>query len=84
MTTDLETTVLRVIRELGQPYGVEVWRATNEAVGRAVSIAALYNALEVLEDQRLIRSWEGEGTPERGGRPKRYYIARPQRGGYWP
>jgi len=83
--TDLETTILRVIRELGQPYGLEIWRATEAALpDRIITFGSVYIALDALEEQRLIRSWEGEAVPERGGRKKRYYSARPQRGDYWP
>lgn len=39
-----------------------------------VSIGAIYTALERLEQAGRLRSFEGEATPERGGRRKRYYT----------
>jgi DNA-binding PadR family transcriptional regulator len=27
-----------------------------------------------MEDKGVLRSWPGDGTPQRGGRPKRYFA----------
>jgi PadR family transcriptional regulator, regulatory protein PadR len=32
-----------------------------------------YPALRELETEGLVKSWEADPTPERGGRPRRYY-----------
>ena len=38
-----------------------------------MQLGAVYTALSRLEGQRLVDSWTGEPTAERGGRAKRYY-----------
>jgi DNA-binding PadR family transcriptional regulator len=40
--------------------------------GRPVSDGAVYVALRRLEDKGMVVSRVGEGTPERGGRPRKY------------
>lgn len=54
-------------------YGVPIRRVCEAATGKPVSIGLLYTALERLEQAGRLRSFEGEATPERGGRRKRYY-----------
>jgi len=41
--------------------------------GRKVLLAALYVALDRLEQNGLVTSSYGDPTPERGGRAKRYF-----------
>lgn len=38
-----------------------------------MQLGAVYTALNRLEDERLVESWTGEPTAERGGRAKRYF-----------
>ena len=42
--------------------------------GRKASRAAVLITLERLEDKELVRSRYGGPTPERGGRPKRFFM----------
>ncbi len=53
------------------PYGVAIRQEIEEATGRRCSIGALYTTLDRLETKGLIKTWMGNPTPERGGRPKR-------------
>ncbi|GAB5523327.1 MAG: hypothetical protein Roseis2KO_11990 [Roseivirga sp.] len=54
-------------------YGVTIKREINQRVKRSISRGALHTALTRLEEKGFISSKQGEGNPERGGRPKRYY-----------
>src|SRR5207237_7985448 len=56
-----------------QAYGAKIRRTVEEATGRSVSIGAVYATLDRLERKGFISSWQGEATPERGGRAKRYF-----------
>jgi DNA-binding PadR family transcriptional regulator len=38
-----------------------------------VSSGAIYTALARLEERGLVASWTGEATPNRAGRPPKYY-----------
>lgn len=70
---DFEEVVLLAIAGLSDnAYGVPI-RARLEDAGRKTSVGALYVTLDRLETKGLIESWEGEATPQRGGRAKKYF-----------
>src|SRR5258706_13272233 len=52
-------------------YGAAIRDAIEDATGRRCSTGALYTTLDRLEDKGLLKTWMGDPTPERGGRPKR-------------
>lgn len=54
-------------------YGVAIKNEIEARLSRAVSMGAMHTALVRLEDKGYIRSFYGERTEERMGRPKRYY-----------
>lgn len=54
-------------------YGASIRREIKERTGRDPSIGAIYTTLERLEEKGFVSSRMGEATPERGGRPKRYF-----------
>lgn len=65
--------MLLSIARLGEKaYGVPI-RHQLEDAGRRVAVGALYVTLDRLSEKGLVTSREGDATPERGGRPKRYY-----------
>lgn len=69
-----EEFVLFATLRLGeQAYGAKIRQTVDEATGRSVSIGAVYATLDRLERKGFVRSWQGEATPERGGRAKRYF-----------
>lgn len=41
--------------------------------GHALTLGVLYTVLNRLEQRGLVRYRDGDPTPERGNRPKRYY-----------
>lgn len=56
-------------------YGLELIERVKERTKGVVELSqgSVYPALRALEREGLLRSWDGETTPERGGRPRRYY-----------
>src|SRR4051794_4787414 len=66
--------VLAVHRLRGEGYGVTIRREIADMVGRDVPFGAIYTTLARLERDGLVGSREGDPTPERGGRAKRFYT----------
>lgn len=56
-----------------EAYGVAIKSEIESRLDRNVSIGALHTALVRLEDKGYIKSFNGETTEERMGRPRRYY-----------
>jgi DNA-binding PadR family transcriptional regulator len=56
-----------------EAYGVAIKKEIEDRLSRGVSIGALHTALLRMEEKGYLRSYEGESTPERAGRPKKYY-----------
>ncbi len=54
-------------------YGNSIKDELKKRLGRNPSIGALHASLQRLEEKGYLESREGETTPERGGRRKRYY-----------
>jgi PadR family transcriptional regulator len=71
---EFEEIVLLAILKLGDDAYGKTIRETVEIVGgRFTSIGALYTTLDRLERKGFISSKQGEATPERGGRAKKYF-----------
>jgi len=69
-----ELEVLSAVHRLrDNAYGVPVKEELEKHTKRTISTGSLYVTLDRLEDKGLLTSWEGDPTPERGGRPKRFY-----------
>lgn len=70
---EFEQLVLLAILQLGEDvYGVPIVEEIERRTGRPVVRAAVYVTLRRLEKKGLVRSWMGEPTDERGGKPRRY------------
>ena len=54
-------------------YGVAIKNEIESRLSRNVSMGAMHTALVRLEDKGYIKSYDGEGTEERAGRPKKYF-----------
>ncbi len=54
-------------------YGVSIKKEIESRLSRSVSVGALQTALKRLEDKGYLKSFEGEATEERAGRPKKYF-----------
>jgi DNA-binding PadR family transcriptional regulator len=54
-----------------EAYGVAIRQEVEGATKHRCSIGALYTTLDRLEAKGFIKTWMGDPTPQRGGRPKR-------------
>ncbi len=54
-------------------YGVSIKKEIEARLKRGVSVGALQTALKRLEDKGYLKSFDGEATEERAGRPKKYF-----------
>lgn len=54
-------------------YSVSIKDEIESRLLRAVNMGALHTALKRLEDKGYLRSYAGESTEERAGRPKRFF-----------
>src|SRR3954469_23845149 len=54
-------------------YSVSIKNEIESRLSRDVSMGALHTALRRLEDKGYLKSFAGEATEERAGRPKRYF-----------
>jgi DNA-binding PadR family transcriptional regulator len=72
MLGEFEYLMLTAAARLGdEAYGAAIRQEIEQATGTPCSIGALYTTLDRLERKGMIRTWMGDPTPERGGRPKR-------------
>ncbi|HTR28416.1 MAG TPA: helix-turn-helix transcriptional regulator [Puia sp.] len=70
---EFEEVVLLTVGILhGEAYGVSIKKEIESRLSRSVSMGGLHTALVRLEEKGYIKAHEGESTPERAGRPKRY------------
>ncbi len=56
-----------------EAYSVAIKDEIESRLSRTVSMGALHTALKRLEDKGYLKSFHGETTTERAGRPKRYF-----------
>jgi DNA-binding PadR family transcriptional regulator len=79
MLGEFEYLMLTAAARLGEDaYGAAIRQEIEDATGTACSIGALYTTLDRLEGKGLIKTWMGDPTPERGGRPKRMVRVTPK------
>ena len=69
--------LLGVLRLKDDAYGAAIRQEIADRSGRDVSINAVYTTLDRLETKGLLRSWDGEPTPQRGGRRRKFYALNP-------
>lgn len=73
--TRQEEIILLTVHQLGSDaYGVSIKRRLEEILGKSVSVGAVYVPLERLEKRGLLITRQGDPSPERGGRSKKYYT----------
>ncbi|RAV99826.1 PadR family transcriptional regulator [Pseudochryseolinea flava] len=56
-----------------EAYGVAIKKEIETRLSRDVSMGAMHTALVRLEDKGYIKSFDGEATEERAGRPRKYF-----------
>ena len=65
--------LLAAIRLDGQGYAVSMRDEIERRTGLALARSSVYVTLDRLERKGYVTSWLGEPTPERGGKPKRFF-----------
>jgi|SRR5690242_12397539 PadR family transcriptional regulator len=79
MIGEFEYLLLTSAARLGEnAYGAAIRQEIEEATRRRCSIGALYTTLDRLETKGFLKTWMGDATPERGGRPKRMVRVTPK------
>ncbi len=72
---EFEMMVLMSLLRLGNgAYGASIRRDIEERTIREVSVGTLYMTLARLEEKRMICSYVGNPTKQRGGRRRRHYL----------
>lgn len=76
--TEFELLVVLAVLSLGEhAYPLAIGDAIESRTGRKASRGAVLITLERLEDDGLVTSFYGDPSPVRGGRPKRFFRAKP-------
>ena len=71
---EFEHIVLLTVLRLGDgAYSGALRTEIEQITGRSPAIGAVHKTLERLERKRLVSSWIGEPTAERGGKAKRHF-----------
>lgn len=68
-----EIVILTVAILYKAAYGVAIKQEIESRLKRKVSMGAMHSALVRLEDKGYLKSFDGEATEERMGRPKKYF-----------
>ena len=72
MLGEFEYLMLTAAARLGESaYGVSIRQHIETTTGQRCSMGSLYTTLDRLETKGLVKTWMGDPTPQRGGRPKR-------------
>jgi PadR family transcriptional regulator PadR len=56
-----------------EAYGVSIQHEMESRLARTISMGAIHAALTRMEDKGYLRSFSGESSEERAGRPKRFF-----------
>jgi DNA-binding PadR family transcriptional regulator len=72
LTTNEQLVMLAISRCGRQAYALSIQEEIAKH-GHALTLGVLYTVLNRLERRKLIRHRDGDPTPERGDRPKRFY-----------
>ena len=72
LTTNEQYVMLAIARGGKQAYALSIQDEIGTH-GHALTLGVLYTVLNRLERRGLVRHSEGDATPERGDRPRRYY-----------
>jgi PadR family transcriptional regulator PadR len=66
--------MLAIQRRRRDAYGVSIRDEIEKRTSRKMTFGVLYTILNRLEQDGLLTSRDGEATPERGGRAKKYFA----------
>jgi PadR family transcriptional regulator PadR len=65
--------LLAITKLMPNAYGVAIGDHIERVTGRSYSVAAVYAAVDRLEERGFLKSRQGEPTAARGGRRKLYF-----------
>lgn len=65
--------LLAIVHLRGQGYAVSIAAEIKSRTGKSRSLGAIYGTVDRLEKKGFVTSRLGGPTPERGGKPKRFY-----------
>lgn len=68
-----EVVILTIAILNNEAYSVAIKNEIESRLSRSVSMGALHTALRRLEDKGYLKSFSGEATDDRAGRPKHYF-----------
>ena len=72
---ELEQLVLLALVRLGNgAYGAAIRREIHERTGRDASVSSVYVTLDRLREKKMVASYVGNPTRERGGRRRTHYL----------
>ena len=72
---EFEHFILLALVRLGNgAYGASIRREIREQAGRDASVGTVYMTLGRLEKKKMIVSYIGNPSPQRGGRRRRHYL----------
>jgi len=72
---EFEQLVLLALIRLGNgAYGAAILKEIHDRTGRDLSEGTVYMTLGRLEEKKMIASYMGLPTPQRGGRRRRHYL----------
>jgi PadR family transcriptional regulator len=75
---EFETRLLLAIGEIGpEAYGLAIHEHIEALTGRSIALGQIYTGLARLEQRGLIAGTEGDATPGRGGRARKFYRLEP-------
>ena len=73
LTTNEQLIMLAISRGGRQDYALSIQEEVKTH-GHEFTLGVLYSVLDRLERRQLIKHRDGDPTPERGDRPKRFYA----------
>ncbi len=68
-----EIVILAIAILNNKAYSVSIKDEIESRLSRTISFGALHTALKRLENKGYLRSFAGESTEERAGRPRQYF-----------
>jgi DNA-binding PadR family transcriptional regulator len=73
LTTREQFVMLAIVRAGHGAYALSI-QDEIRTHGHAMTLGVLYTVLQRLERRSLLKHRDGDPSPERGGRPKRFYT----------
>src|SRR5262245_18657082 len=66
--------LLALVRRGNGGFGAAIHREIVERSGRGTPVSAVYVTLDRLESKKMVCSYAGNPTPQRGGRRRKHFL----------